>query len=183
MNKSSALLLMAVLYQTQISLCLPASASPNAVNSKITRSGDTTTIVIHDSRPRKKSPVAAKPAQPDWHEVNVQAPSLTAVPAPATNRARPNEQSVTWTQSYEPGPATAAAANKTGSFGGSILSTQPYYPYGFGNGYGYGYGYSPYSNYSNFNTYYVPGNNCSGGYNYRCQTSTPVGHGGCHRRR
>ena len=38
---------------------------------------------------------------------------------------------------YIVGPVTGAAANTSGSFGGSILPTQPYY--GFGN-YGYGFG-------------------------------------------
>jgi hypothetical protein len=132
-------------YLTTLSLTLgfammgSAYAAPKPaakVVTRVTRQGATTNIVVHDyrARPKRHKVIQAAPSV-QWQEVDVRAPRLEAIVA-ATPRRAP-ERPVTWTQSYEPGPVTGAAANTSGSFGGSILPTQPYY--GFGN-YGYGFG-------------------------------------------
>lgn len=132
-----------------LSITAAAYAAPKSpkVVTRVTRQGATTNIVVHDyrARPKRQKVAQAAPAV-QWQEVDVRAPRLEAIAA-ATPRRAP-ERPVTWSQSYEPGPVTGAAANTSGSFGGSILPTQPYYGYGFGNyGYGYGnYGYNAYGN-------------------------------------
>ena len=102
-----------------------------------------TEIVIHDRRPRKtKTKAVAAPARANanFQEISVQAPRLEAVPRPA---GRVAEVRPVWTQDYEPGPASQAAANIGPSWGVNIMPTQAYY---------YGPGYGPYSP-----IYYGPG--------------------------
>jgi hypothetical protein len=148
---------------TVVSAASAAPSKPAKVITRVTRQGSTTSIVVHDYRKKTKRPKAVMATAPavQWQEVDVRAPRLEAVRAAAPRRA---EQPVTWTQSYQPGPVTCAAANTGGSFGGSILPTQPYY--GFGNyGYGYsGFGFSGYGNYGYSNYGYARPGGQRGGF-------------------
>ena len=157
-----------------VALAGVVSAEPPVVKKSRKISNNHNSYTYHDNRQRSRAPRAtSRAASTEYAEINVQAPSLQAVPAAAPPpAAMPAPQPVavqSYSQQHNPGPSQLPA-NRSASFSSSIYNTGPIWgPWGNGfyNGYNYGPGFYNNGFYNNgFNTGFPGGgfyNQCNSG--------------------
>lgn len=148
-----------------VALAGVVSAEPPVVKKTKKIGNNHNSYIYHDNRPRSRAPRPAPAPQAQYAEIDVQDPTLQAVPltpvAPAVPVAPAPQVMATesYTQQHNPGPSQLAA-NRSGTFSSSIYTTGPIWgPRGFGNGFYNGFPYGPGFYNTGFNNGFYPGCN------------------------